>query len=45
MARLAAALRAPLLVGTFVDPQRFNSTCYRAANWAHVGYARGRGKL
>ena len=26
-----------LLVETFVDPQRFRGTCYRAANWIEVG--------
>jgi hypothetical protein len=28
----------PLLVETFVDPSRFAGTCYRAANWVHVGH-------
>jgi hypothetical protein len=28
---------APVLVETFVDPSRFNATCYRAANWVRVG--------
>jgi hypothetical protein len=27
----------PVLVETFVDPSRFAGTCYRAANWRHVG--------
>ena len=27
----------PLLAETFVDPSRFAGTCYRAANWVHVG--------
>lgn len=27
----------PLLAETFVDPSRFVGTCYRAANWIHVG--------
>jgi hypothetical protein len=27
----------PVLVETFVDPSRFAGTCYRAANWFHVG--------
>jgi hypothetical protein len=27
----------PLLMETFVDPSRFAGTCYRAANWVHVG--------
>jgi hypothetical protein len=29
---------------TFVDPQRFAGTCYRAANWVHLGRTTGRGK-
>ena len=29
---------------TFVDPQRFRGTCYRAANWIHMGATTGRGK-
>ena len=29
---------------TFVDPERFAGTCYRAANWIVVGETTGRGK-
>jgi len=29
---------------TFVDPQRFRGTCYRAANWIYLGRTTGRGK-
>jgi len=29
---------------TFVDPGRFKGTCYRAANWVHLGQTTGRGK-
>jgi hypothetical protein len=29
---------------TFVDPERFRGTCYRAANWLHLGLTTGRGK-
>ena len=29
---------------TFVDPQRFRGTCYRAANWVYLGHTTGRGK-
>ena len=29
---------------TFVDPQRFRGTCYRAANWIMLGQTTGRGK-
>jgi hypothetical protein len=32
------------LVETFVDRDRFAGTCYRAANWQHVGQTRGRGR-
>lgn len=35
----------PVLLETFVDTVRFRGTCYRAANWIHVGQSRGRGKL
>jgi len=33
---------APVLVETFVDPSRFAGTCYRAANWRHVGQTAAR---
>ena len=36
---------APVLAETFVDAERFTGTCYRAANWIHVGTTQGRGKL
>ncbi|MGC2413910.1 MAG: Druantia anti-phage system protein DruA [Stellaceae bacterium] len=29
---------------TFIDPTRFRGTCYRAANWLHLGQTQGRGK-
>lgn len=29
---------------TFVDPERFRGTCYRAANWILLGVTTGRGK-
>lgn len=29
---------------TFVDPERFRGTCYRAANWLQLGRTTGRGK-
>ena len=32
----------PLLVETFVDPTRYDGTCYRAANWTHIGKTAGR---
>jgi len=28
---------------TFIDPARFKGTCYRAANWLHLGSTTGRG--
>jgi hypothetical protein len=31
-------------VETFVDPERFRGTCYRAANWIFMGITTGRGK-
>jgi len=30
-----------LLLETFVDPQRFRGTVYRAANWVYVGHTKG----
>lgn len=30
-----------VLLETFVDPQRFQGTVYKAANWVHVGESRG----
>ena len=33
-----------VLLETFVDKERFKGTCYRAANWIHVGETAGRGK-
>ena len=36
---------SPVLLETFVEHQRFRGTCYRAANWIHVGQTQGRGKL
>jgi hypothetical protein len=35
----------PVLMETFVESGRFAGTCYRAANWIHVGRTKGRGKL
>ena len=29
---------------TFIEPQRFRGTCYRAANWQLLGRTTGRGK-
>jgi hypothetical protein len=33
----------PLLLETFVDPQRYRGTCYRAAGWRVLGQTSGRG--
>jgi hypothetical protein len=35
----------PVLMETFIESSRFKGTCYRAANWIHVGKTKGRGKL
>ena len=35
----------PLLLETLVDAVRFRGTCYRAANWIHVGQTAGRGRM
>ena len=35
----------PVLLETFVQSNRFQGTCYKAANWIHVGQTTGRGKL
>jgi hypothetical protein len=32
------------LLETFVDTERFAGTCYKAANWQHIGVTTGRGK-
>lgn len=36
---------SPVLLESLVDPQRFSGTCYRAANWIHVGTTQGRGRM
>jgi hypothetical protein len=35
----------PLLLETLVDATRFRGTCYRAANWIHLGQTTGRGRM
>jgi hypothetical protein len=35
----------PLLLETLVDTARFRGTCYRAANWIHIGQTAGRGRM
>lgn len=34
----------PVLLETFVESGRHRGTCYKAANWIHVGQTTGRGK-
>jgi len=34
----------PVLLETYVEIPRFRGTCYRAANWRHLGETAGRGK-
>ena len=34
----------PALLETFVERDRFKGTCYRAANWQHIGETKGRGR-
>mgnify|MGYP006292332669 CR=1 FL=1 len=35
----------PVLMETLVDQHRFSGTCYKAANWIHVGVTTGRGRM
>jgi hypothetical protein len=35
----------PVLMETLVDRKRFKGTCYKAANWIHVGETTGRGRM
>lgn len=35
----------PMLLETLVDAGRFRGTCYRAANWIHLGQTAGRGRM
>src|SRR5262245_65194914 len=37
--------RRPLLLETLVDAARFRGTCYRAANWIHIGQTTERGRM
>ena len=34
----------PLIAETFVQPSRFEGTCYKAANWLEVGITKGYAK-
>jgi hypothetical protein len=36
--------RRPVLAETYVDTERFDGTCYLAANWQRVGRTSGRGR-
>jgi len=33
----------PLLMETFVDPQRYAGSCYKASNWQYLGMTTGEG--
>lgn len=35
----------PVLMETLVDQTQFKGTCYKAANWLHVGETTGRGRM
>lgn len=35
----------PVLLETLVDQKRFKGTCYKSANWTHVGTTTGRGRM
>lgn len=35
---------SPVLIETFVDISKYNGTCYKAANWVHIGDTLGRGR-
>jgi hypothetical protein len=37
--------KRPVLMETLVDQKRFKGTCYKAANWVHVGQTTGRGRM
>jgi hypothetical protein len=34
----------PVLLESFVEAGRFAGSCYRAANWQHIGQSCGRGR-
>ncbi|MFO8191609.1 MAG: DUF4338 domain-containing protein [Bacillota bacterium] len=35
----------PVLLETFVDPEKYRGTCYQAANWIYLGQSAGRGRM
>ncbi|MEE4113554.1 MAG: DUF4338 domain-containing protein [Desulfobacteraceae bacterium] len=37
--------RRPVLMESLVDGKQYSGTCYRAANWVHVGETTGRGRM
>lgn len=36
---------SPVLLETFVDPEKYLGTCYKAANWIFLGQTAGRGRM
>ncbi len=36
---------SPFLLETFIDPEKYRGTCYRAANWIYLGRTQGRGRM
>lgn len=34
----------PLIIESFVNTETYKGTCYKAANWIHVGQTKGRGR-
>ena len=34
----------PVVLETFIEKNRFSGSCYKAANWIHVGTTQGRGR-
>ncbi len=35
----------PVLLETFVNPEKYRGTCYQAANWIYLGKTAGRGRM
>lgn len=35
----------PVLIETYVPKNTYRGTCYRAANWRHIGVTQGRGRM
>lgn len=36
---------SPVLLETFVDPEKYRGTSYQAANWVYLGQTKGRGRM